>query len=127
MIPDMLLGAGGDDMIIGALFELLEDVTPDKLSEIIKQNDNHLNDITEGDWEDIRQLVSKINKDKLTPENVIVVLAKKRPDLLYVIWNEPNGHAWAENLYKMFNQKIKATEVVTSHPWKRVITPEPPT
>lgn len=121
MIQDMFLGAYGDDVIIGALFEMLEDVTPDKLSQKIRNNDSTLNSLDEEDWVNIRQLASKVNMDKLTPENIIVLLAKRRPDLLYVLWKEPNGHDWAENLYEMFKQKLEEREEIIPHRWVRVI------
>lgn len=123
-LQNIFIGLGGDKMIIGALFEMIKDVTPEKIREKIRENKNILDYLEERDWHDIRKLASETSiLDKLTPEYLIQTFAEKRPDLLYAAWQEPNANIWFEQLLENVKEKLAFVEVVPPKPFRKIPRP----
>jgi hypothetical protein len=101
-----LVGAFGDQVAIGFLFGKLKKVTPDDIYLAIKENKQLFAEVKEEEWERYRKLSRKGHPEKLTNAVLIQKFRKRRPDLLNVIWNIPQGRPWIYFQLNILREKL---------------------
>ncbi len=105
-IGGFLTGAFGPRFAIGALIALMDDITPFQCYEFIRDNKDLLPDLTEDDWGKVRELIQKAHLEDIDTEQVRKQFKRRRPDLLQVIVNQPNGEEWFESQVTRLKSKL---------------------
>lgn len=107
----ILASSFGDRALIGFLFGMMQDITPQQCYEFVRDNKDLFSDISEQDWERIRNVTNRINLDTIDTERLIKEFRKFRPDLLQVIVNYPDGIDWVERQVTKLKSKLSLTSV----------------
>lgn len=106
-IGKMLAMGFGDRVLIGVLMGALDDVTPDRMYEYIKDNIPPLHWASDDDWQKYGKLAKQANAGQITKEQVISAFRKYHPDLLGVILNTPGGDEWLDTQIKEIRKKLE--------------------
>lgn len=108
-IGKILASGFGDRVATGILFSFIENVTPARLYEYIKEDKPLGYWLSDGDWERYRGMVKNVDASTLgevTWQRAVSELRKRRPELLGVIINTPGGHAWLEKQLNRFKERL---------------------
>lgn len=102
-----MLGMGfGDRVLIGALMRALDNVTPERMYEYIRDNIPPFHWALDDDWQKFRKLAKQANAGQITKEQVISALRKYHPGLLGVILNTPSGENWLDTQLTEIKRKL---------------------
>lgn len=112
MLGKVLALGFGDRVLIGILFGFVDNVTPMRMYEYIRDNQQLGYWLSGADWEKYKGMVKKtpIPIDDFTYENAVKELKKRRPDLLGVIINIPNGENWLRGQIVELKRKLGLVE-----------------
>jgi hypothetical protein len=99
-------GAFGPRFAIGGLIALMDDITPFQCYEFIRDNKDLFPDMTEEDWQKVRDFMEKAHLEDIDVEQVRKQFQRKRPDLLSVIVNDPRGETWLNNQIGRLKSKL---------------------
>ena len=103
-----VIAAGfGDRVMIGIIMGFLDNVSPARCYEYIKDGTELGYWISESKWQRYRKLAKQANIADITKEKIIDELGKHRLDLLGVILNDPQGDAWLENQIIRLRRKLE--------------------
>lgn len=102
----ILVGAFGNEAMVGLLMGLLEDVTPLRCYEFIRDNKPLYPNVSDDDWEKYSAMVKDANLDDISVDRIRAELRKHRPDLLSVIINHPGGLVWFDGQVKIIKSKL---------------------
>lgn len=105
-IGGFLSGAFGPRFAIGALIGLMDDITPFQCYEFVRDNKDLFPDLTEDDWRKIREFMQKARLQDIDIEQVRKQFKRRRPDLLQVIVNQPQGEVWLTNQITRLRVKL---------------------
>lgn len=105
-VGGFLTGAFGPRFAIGALIGLIDDITPFQCYEFIRDNKDLFPDLTEDDWGKVREFMQKAHLGDIDIEQVRKQFKRRRPDLLQVIVNQPNGEEWLANQITRLRVKL---------------------
>ena len=84
----------GDRVLLGILFGFVENVTPERLYEYIKEDKQLAYWLSDDDWGKYRRMVKNVNVSafgEITWDRAVSELRKRRPELLGVILNTPSS------------------------------------
>lgn len=96
----------GDKVLIGILLGILQDVTPYRCYEYIKNNMELFHWASESDLNQYRAIARHTKVGDITTERVIEELRKYRADLLGVILNTPGGKDWIDGQILNLRSKL---------------------
>lgn len=103
----LIAGGFGDRVLIGIIIGFLDNVSPARCYEYIKDDIELGYWITEADWEKYRNLAKQANVADVTKDRIIKELKKHRLDLLGVILNDPGGDEWLDKQIVHLKQKLE--------------------
>lgn len=109
-VGGFVVGAFGPRFAIGALIGLMDDLTPFQCYEFIRDNKDLFPDLTEDDWTKVRGFMQKAHLENIDIEQVRKQFKRRRPDLLQVIVNQPNGEEWLNNQMVRLKAKLQIGE-----------------
>lgn len=93
-----IIAAGfGNRILVGIFVGLLNNVTPARAYEYIKDNLKLGYWLSDDDWKKYSRMAKSANVGDMTTEDIIKELRKKRLDILGVILNHPDGEKWLDN------------------------------
>lgn len=106
MLGKILASGFGDKVFIGVILGFLDDVTPMRVYEYIRDDGELAKWVTEGDWAKYRQMAKSAGIGTITTEDIIEGLRKHRNDLLGVIINVEGGKDWLQRQVDRFIDKL---------------------
>lgn len=102
----ILIGGFGDDAAIGFLFGLMDDITPEDCYGFIKSNEPLFPDVSDDDWQKYGKLARQANIGEVDTDRIINEFRDRRPDLLSVVLNHPDGLNWLDRQVTILKQKL---------------------
>lgn len=108
-IGKVLASGFGDRVVTGILFGFVENVSPARLYQYIKEDKALGYWLSDGDWQRYRKMVKNVDVSALgevTFERAVSELRKRRPDLLGVIMNTPGGHDWLDKQLTRMKERL---------------------
>lgn len=109
-IGGFLTGAFGGRFAVGMLIGLMDDITPFQCYESIKENKDLFPGLTEEDWQKVRQFITRAGIEEIDLVTIRKQFQRRRPDLLSVIINHPNGEDWLNNQVIRLRAKLGLEE-----------------
>jgi hypothetical protein len=103
----VIVGGAGDQVIVGIILGLIEDVTPGTLYSCIKENIDFSERISELNWSRAKRITGQMNLDDITTERIEAELRANRLDLLSIIINTHGGEAWLNNQLEKMKSKLR--------------------
>lgn len=97
----------GDRVLVGILLGLLDNVSPMRLYEYLRDDLKLGYWISEKDWRKYKRLAKQANIGNITREDVINELREYRPDLLGVLLNHPQGLTWLDSQIAEMKRKLE--------------------
>lgn len=111
VISRVLTVGFGDRIIIGVIMGFWDGVSPKRAYEYIRDDIKLGYWITEENWQRYRRMAKQANIQahigEITKDRIITELRKRRPDLLSVIINHPEGEKWLQKQIDMFKEKLE--------------------
>ncbi len=102
-LEGIFLSGWGNDLAIGAMSTLFDDISVDDAYDYIK-NDKEL---IPQDLSQYRKFASHVDTSKvLNVEKVLSMLGRYRPDVCSVILNHPNGLTWLAKQIILLKQRL---------------------
>lgn len=108
-IGKVLASGFGDRVATGILFGFVENVSPARLYQYIKEDKALGYWLSDGEWEKYRKMVKNVDTSTLgevTWQRAVSELRKRRPELLGVIINTPGGHDWLDRQLKRMKERL---------------------
>lgn len=104
----VLVSGFGDRVLIGVLMSILDDVTPYRCYEYIRDDMELFNWVNEDEGQRYKKMVRQAmaKPGGITKERIIDELRKHRPDLLGVIINHPGGDEWLGRQIDIMKEKL---------------------
>lgn len=96
----------GDRVFIGFLLSYLGIETDYQCYESIRNNRQPLDKVTETEWEMWRKLAKKVKPEDITTKKLFTEMQNRRPELLQVVINHPNGRKWLDSQMVIVRQKL---------------------
>lgn len=106
-IGKVIASGFGDRVFIGVFLGLLDNVTPERCYQYIRENMQLLHWASEKDWQRYKKLAKPANIGDLTTERIVSELRKHKPELLGVIINHPQGLKWLDNQIAEMKKKME--------------------
>lgn len=102
-----ILSAGfGDRIAVGIFMGLLDNVSPARAYEYIRDGIKLGYWLSEGTWQKYRRMAKNANIGNITSDDIIDELRKTRSDILSVIINTPQGREWFDKQITEIKQKL---------------------
>lgn len=102
-VEGILLSGWGEEIALGALSSLFDDISVADAYTYIKEDKS----IIPSDMSEFKRMASRVNVDKiLNIHKVLDILSKYNPEVASVILNHPNGMAWLRKQIQLARNKL---------------------
>lgn len=108
-VGKILASGFGDRVLAGIFLGFLENITPARAYEYIKDNKQLGYWMKEATWEKFRRMTKDVNVGNITFKDIADELRKSRPDILSVIINTPGGSKWLDTQILEVKKKLGLT------------------
>ena len=99
----ILLGGWGQELALGALTSLLDDISPQEAYRYIEDG----RDMVPEDLSQYKRLAARVDILKiLQVKKVLDTISSQRPDLASIILNHPGGMAWLERQVRLARERL---------------------
>ena len=96
----------GDKVLAGILMGFLDNVTPARAYEYIRDSLNLGYWVSDSDWDKYKKMASEANIGSITKDNIVAELKKYRLDILGIIINTEGGDKWLDAQIAMLKEKM---------------------
>jgi len=105
-IGNALTAGFGDQVLMGVFLGFLDNITPYRCYEYIRDNLQLGYQLAETSWAKYQRVAKKANLGSITRDSVVAELREHRPDILGVILNHPEGLKWLDAQIDQMKQKL---------------------